>query len=88
MTPPFDLGKYVRVTDTVLWTFFQNSTFNEITFEALLCNRITADGDDLYKGETLQYLGLSKLSLQELQGFSVPLLTILQGGQLLLHLPL
>lgn len=35
-----------------------------------------------------QYLGLSKLSLQELQGLSVSLLTVLQGGQLLLHLPL
>lgn len=35
-----------------------------------------------------QYLGLSELSLQELQGLSVPLLTVLQGGQLLLHLPL
>lgn len=41
-----------------------------------------------YKGEMFQYLGLSKLSLQELQGFSVSLLTVLQGGQLLLHLPL
>ena len=35
-----------------------------------------------------QYLGLSELSLQELQGLSVSLLTVLQGGQLLLHLPL
>ena len=34
------------------------------------------------------YLGLSKLSLQELQGLSVSLLTVLQGGQLLFHLPL
>lgn len=34
------------------------------------------------------YLGLSELSLQELQGLSVSLLTVLQGGQLLLHLPL
>ena len=39
-------------------------------------------------GEMFQYLGLSKLSLQELQGFSVSFLTVLQGGQLLLHLPL
>lgn len=36
----------------------------------------------------LQYLGLSQLSLQELQGLSMSLLTVLQGGQLLLHLPL
>lgn len=34
------------------------------------------------------YLGLGELSLQELQGFRMSLLTVLQGGQLLLHLPL
>lgn len=36
----------------------------------------------------LQYLGFCELSLQELQGLGVSLLTVLQGGQLLLHLPL
>ena len=38
--------------------------------------------------QMLQYLGLSKLSLQELQSLSVSLLAVLQGDQLLLHLPL
>lgn len=41
-----------------------------------------------YKGELSQYLGLGELSLQKLQGLSVSPLTVLQGGQLLLHLPL
>lgn len=36
----------------------------------------------------LPYLGFRQLSLEELQRLSVSFLTVLQDGQLLLHLPL
>lgn len=52
------------------------------------CASLIAEGGDQYKGRLVRYLSLSQLSLQELQGLGVSLLTVLQGGQLLLHLPL
>lgn len=71
--------------------FFVHQSMQKLFFKrtpALSCTPLIAQGGDVHKVRILQYLRLSQLSLQELQGFSVSLLAVLQGGQLLLHLPL